>query len=108
MNFANADVTKIETLQRQAIIDLAGAVIEDDQRSDAARADLKNAIDRCHQIIELVGRGDPAKLFGGLAKRAAQLVIENRDKIDKLAQQLGEVGEMTGEEIDACLARRVT
>jgi hypothetical protein len=28
--------------------------------------------------------------------------------IDRLAQQLDEVGEMTGEEIDAGLARRVT
>jgi len=60
-------------------------------------------IDRCSKIIELVGRGDAAELFGGLAKRAAELVIANRDMIDKLAQKLDAAGEITGEQIDAVL-----
>ena len=68
-----SDATKVETLQRQAIIDLAGAAIED-QGSDAASADIKNAIARCGQIIELVGRGDAHKLIAGLSERAAKIV----------------------------------
>jgi hypothetical protein len=97
------DVTKVKTLERQAIIDLADAAVEDDPKSEAASADIANAIKRCEQIIDVVGRGDAAKLLSGLAERAAEIVIKHRPEIDRLAERLAEAGEMSGEQIDAIL-----
>jgi hypothetical protein len=38
-----------------------------------------------------------------MAQRAAALVASKREMIDRLAQRLDEVGELTGDEVDAVL-----
>jgi hypothetical protein len=81
---------------------LTGA-IEDNPKSEASVADRQNALDRCYQIIELRGRGNPAELLGNTAKRAGALVIASRVTIEALAHRLAELGEMNGAEIDAVL-----
>jgi hypothetical protein len=49
--------------------------------------------------------GDATELCRRMAKRAAALVAANRLMIGRLAQRLNEVGEMSGEQIEAVLLK---
>jgi hypothetical protein len=94
---------KGEVLKRRAIIDLCDMVIEADLQSLAASADRQNAFDRCREIVDLNEDGDAAQLLRRMAQRAAALVASKREMIDRLAHRLDEVGELTGDEVDAVL-----
>jgi hypothetical protein len=65
--------------------------------------DHDNALVHCREIVEMQGTGDATDLCRRMAKRAADLVAANQVIIRRVAHRLDEVGEMTGEQIEATL-----
>jgi hypothetical protein len=61
------------------------------------------ALARCREVVDLGGHGDATELRRRMVKRAAALVAANWEMIHRLAHRLNEVGELTGEQIDAIL-----
>src|SRR5215475_14128681 len=47
--WSKSAAAKVEALKALAIVDLVGALVEDDPKSPAARTDRQNALDRCRE-----------------------------------------------------------
>jgi hypothetical protein len=65
--------------------------------------DHDNALVHCREIVEMQGTGNATDLFRRMAQRAADLVAANQVMIRRVAHRLDQVGEMTGEQIEAIL-----
>lgn len=101
-------------LKRLAVIDLAGATVEDDPHCAAAETDRQNAFGRCRRVIALedgvgvdelddIQLADASALYQHLAAQAAALVKENFRLIGQVAHRLDDAGELSGAAIDAII-----
>lgn len=101
---------RIIGLKRLAVIDLAGAAVEDDLRSAAAETDRENAWRRCLEIATIEPSGGPhrldheqraARLYEYQFNQAGLLVERRWSLIEQVADRLRETGMLSGIEVAA-------
>ncbi len=100
--------------RRLAVIDFAGAIVEDDPNGAAAVTDRENAFARSRQAIALedgvnveklddIQLEDASALYQHLAAEAAALVKANFPLVARVAFRLEDLGELSGSAVDAVL-----
>jgi hypothetical protein len=105
---------EISVLRRLAMIDLAGAAVEDEPGSPAAATDRENAFHRCRRVIALedgveagqldeIQLADVSALYNHLTDQAMALVRDYWPVIGRVAHRLADMGELSGAAVDAII-----